>query len=57
MINYRIEVFDDIRELWSVEIYANSDVLLSYGGINTQDDAYLVGEAFVDGIKFARGDE
>ena len=57
MINYRVEVFEDTKGKWCVEVCANSDTLVCYGQIDTQDDAYLVGEAFIDGIKLVRGDE
>jgi len=56
MVNFRVEVFQDIKGFWAVEIYANSDTLCCYGGIDSEDDAYLVGEAFIDGIKHVQGE-
>ena len=58
MINYRTEIFLDTNMTgkWLVNIYANSDLLVSYGGIDTETDAYLAGEIFIEGIKFARGE-
>ena len=57
MINYRVEVVEDDIGLWAAMIYANSDLLRCYNRINLKDDAYSIGEAFIDGIKYARGEE
>lgn len=59
MINYRYEVVKDEffadRNSWCVKIYANSDFVVSYGNIDTEEDASVAGEAFIDGIKFSEG--
>lgn len=39
-----------------VEVKCGSDTLVIYGQIDTEDDAYLVGEAFIDGIKLIEGE-
>ena len=62
MINYRLETLTSWDEeetglyYWSVKIYANSDFLKFYIGFSTRNEAERTGEAFIDGIKFARGE-
>lgn len=57
MIEYWAQVFKAPNGEWGVQIYANSDMLAGYNMIDTKDDAQLIGEAFIDGIKHVRGDE
>jgi hypothetical protein len=56
MKNYHMEVNQDTHGKWMVEVRCNSDTLVCYGQIDSQDDAYLVGEAFIDGIKLIEGE-
>jgi len=51
-----MSVVEDSYGKWMVEIMCNSDTVACYGQIDTQDDAYLVGEAFIDGIKLIEGE-
>ena len=56
MKNYHYDVFSQKNGNWAVEIFCNSDSLVCYGGLTTQEDADLVGEAFIDGIKLIQGE-
>ena len=49
--NYRHEVFKQDDGKWTVEVFCNSDHLICYLGIDTQNDAHLLGEAIIEGIK------
>ena len=49
-------VFEQNDGRWAVEVFCNSDTLVCYGGIDSQDDAYLVGEAFIDGVRLIEGE-
>lgn len=51
MKQYSYDIIEQKGGTWAVEIRCNSDVLVCYGDISTQDDAYLVAEAFIDGIE------
>ena len=56
MINYRFDTIKDNDDSWSVRIYANSDLLNMYIGCISFKEACEIGQAFIDGIKFARGE-
>jgi hypothetical protein len=56
MKDYWMEVSKDSHGKWMVEVKCNSDILVCYGQIDSQDDAHLVGEAFIDGIKLIEGE-
>jgi len=56
MINYRFEIEKDNNDSWSVKIYANSDLLNMYINCISHKEASEIGQAFIDGIKFARGE-
>ena len=56
MKNYTVNVFEQTDGLWASEVKCNSDTLVVYGYISTQNDAYLIGEAFIDGIKLVEGE-
>ncbi len=56
MKNYHCDVFQQTTGKWAVEIFCNSDTLACYGGLTTEDDAHLVAEAFIDGIKLIEGE-
>ena len=57
MINYRYEVNkSEKHNTFSVKIYANGDLLNMYIGCLSYKEASEIGQAFIDGIKFARGE-
>lgn len=57
---YILETFESpyegIHKHWCVEITCNGEIVVCYGGITTQNDAMLIGEAFIDGIKHVEGE-
>lgn len=53
---FNVEVHQDDRGEWITEIKQDGEFLVCYGGINTQADAYLVGEAFLEGIDHILGE-
>ena len=57
MINYRIEMDLNVpdTDFWIARIYANSDYLTMYGAFS-EKEAKQIAQAFIDGIKFARGE-
>ena len=57
MINYRFDTKRDIEaDSWTVKIYANSDLLNMYINCVSFKEACEIGQAFIDGVKFARGE-
>ncbi len=56
MINYRLNAWE-VNDLWAVDIYANGDFLETLHEYATKEEAEKIGQAFIDGIKFARGEE
>lgn len=55
MINYRLNVWE-VQDFWHVDIFANSDHITTLGEMYSEKEALKVGQAFIDGIKFARGE-
>jgi hypothetical protein len=55
MINYHLKPWE-IHEIWHVDVYANSDFVTTLGEMASEKEAVKVGQAFIDGIKFARGE-
>ena len=57
MINYRVEMDLDVPDTgyWIARVYAYSDVLTMYGAFS-ESEAKALADAFIDGIKFARGE-
>jgi len=58
MINYWYEVvqLDSDKNLWAVKIMANSDRLRTLEGYSSKGEAEASGQAFIEGIKYARGE-
>jgi hypothetical protein len=57
MINYRYEVNQcKEQDCFTVKIYANSDLMNMYIGCVSEKEASETGQAFIDGVKFARGE-
>ena len=62
MINYRLETLTSWDEeetglyYWIVKIYDNSDLMNMYVGCLSHKDASEIGQSFIDGVKFARGE-
>jgi len=54
MINFYFKVWE-VNEIWTAEIYANSDFLTCLDEYASQKEATIAGQSFVDGIEFARG--
>ena len=55
MINYRFETQKNEDDSWSVKIYASGDLLNMYINCISFKEACEIGQAFIGGIKFARG--
>lgn len=55
MINYFYEI-NKSKFYWIVDIYANSDLLRSYS-YATKQEVEGAAQAFIDGVKFARGEK
>ncbi len=56
MINYRYEVEESEKGFfWMVYIYANSDLIGRDSTCYSELEAETYGKAFIDGVKFARG--
>jgi len=55
MINFYFKVWE-VNEIWTAEIYANSDFLTCLDEYASQKEATIAGQSFVDGIEFARGE-
>ena len=57
MIHYRFEIDrDKENNYWIVKIYANSDLMNMYIGCSSHKEASVIGQAFIDGVNFARGE-
>lgn len=56
MINYRFETQKSDNDSWTVKIYANSDLLNMYINCISFKEACEIGQAFIDGMKYARGE-
>lgn len=56
MINYHFKTWE-FDGCWTADIYANSDYLKTIVEFSTEKEAELAAQAFIDGIKFARGEE
>lgn len=55
MINFHFKVWE-INEIWSADIYANSDFIAGCEEYETRKEAEIAAQAFIEGIKFARGE-
>lgn len=55
MINYHYETWE-VDEIWFVDVYGNSDCLANMNNLASQREAEQVGQAFINGIKFVRGE-
>lgn len=55
MINYHFKTWE-VDSIWTADIYANSDCIKTIDEYSTQHEAVIAAEAFIDGIKFARGE-
>lgn len=55
MIEYRLNAWE-VHDLWHVDVFANSDHVITIGEMASEREALKVGQAFIDGIKFARGE-
>jgi hypothetical protein len=55
MINYHYKVWEYDR-IWTADIYANSDCLLTINEYASEHEATIAAESFIDGIKFGRGE-
>jgi len=53
---FNVEITHDDKGKFVTEIYEDNELVVCYGNINTQTDAYLVGEAFLDGIAHSIGE-
>ena len=56
MTKFRLEVFEDTFGKWAIGIYLSNELVVCYGQIDSEMDAYLIGEAFIDGIKHEKGE-
>lgn len=57
MINYRYEINESEEHGdFSVRIYANSDLMNMYIACSSYKEASEIGQSFIDGVKFARGE-
>lgn len=56
MINYYFKTWE-INDIWNVDIFANSDVIVALDGYATEKEARIAAESFIEGIRFARGEK
>lgn len=55
MINYYFKPWE-VNDIWTANIYANSDVIAVIKEYASEKEAGIAAEAFIEGIKFARGE-
>lgn len=56
MDNYRTDVYRNREYYWSVDIFKGSDLIKSFTTCETQREAEVMGYAFIEGVKLARGE-
>ena len=56
MINYHFDVWE-VNDIWVADIRANSDFLVGLGEFASKTEATIAANAFIQGIKFARGEK
>ena len=55
MTNFHFRTWE-INEIWTADIFANSDLISGSGDYSTEKEAAIAAQAFIDCIKFARGE-
>lgn len=55
MINFYFTPWE-VNDIWTATVYANSDVIIILDEYASEKEASIAGKAFIDGIKFARGE-
>lgn len=55
MINFYFKTWE-VNDIWTANIYANSDLLITIDEYASDKEASIAAQAFIEGIKFARGE-
>lgn len=56
MISFWVDPWE-VQDIWHADIFVNGDKIKTIGELASEREAMKVGEAFIDGIKYMRGNE